>query len=98
MEDIWRFALAGVKAGRPTSLLSVVENIGSVPGKTGTKLVLVDEEELHWLLVREVVDPLLDEYGVEAIEAILDAISQRPELLSYLKSILAEAGRVKRGD
>ena len=53
---------------------------------------LVDEEELRWLLVREAVDPLLDEYGVDAVEAILDAISLRPELLSHLKSRL----RVRR--
>ncbi len=59
---------------------------------------LVDDEELHWLLVREAVDPLLDEYGIEAVEAILDAISQRPELLSYLKSMLGtETRRVRRG-
>ena len=60
---------------------------------------LVDEAELRWILVRRGVDPLLDEYGVEAVEAILDAISQRPELLSYLKSILGiKTRRVKRGD
>lgn len=45
MEDIWRFALEGLEAGKPTALIAVVENIGSVPGKTGTKLVLVGEEE-----------------------------------------------------
>lgn len=50
---------------------------------------LVDEEGLRRLLVREAVDPLLDEYGVDAVEAILDAISRRPELLSHLKSRLS---------
>ena len=59
---------------------------------------LVDDEELRWLLVREAVDPLLDEYGVEAVEAILDAIGQRPELLSHLKSKLSREveGSAKR--
>jgi len=55
---------------------------------------LVDEAELRWLHVRRVVDPLLDEYGVDALEAILDAVAQRPELLSHLKSKLdIKAGR-----
>jgi len=58
---------------------------------------LVDEAELRWLHVRRIVDPLLDEYGVDAVEAILDAISQRPKLLSHLKSKLGvKARRVKR--
>jgi len=50
---------------------------------------LVDEAELRWLHVRMIVDPLLDEYGVDAVEAILDAVAQRPKLLSYLKSKLS---------
>jgi DNA-binding IclR family transcriptional regulator len=51
---------------------------------------LVDEAGLRWIITRRVVDPLLDEFGVSALEAILDAVAQRPELLSHLKAKLGE--------
>jgi len=51
---------------------------------------LVDEAELRWIIVREAIDPLLDEYGISAVEAMLDAVAQRPDLLSHLKAKLGE--------
>ena len=53
---------------------------------------LMGEEELRWLLIRRAIDPLLEEYGVEAVEAILDALSQRPSLLDHARKRIMEVG------
>lgn len=45
MEHIWRFATEALKNDEKVSLLVVVENIGSVPGKAGSKLVVAGDEQ-----------------------------------------------------
>ena len=42
--DPWRFALDSLEAGRRAVLVFVVDHSGSVPGVTGTRIVVSDSE------------------------------------------------------
>lgn len=56
---------------------------------------LVDDEGLRWIIVRRIIDPLLEEHGEKAVDAILDAVDQAG-LMDYLIEKLK--GKVGRGD
>ena len=55
---------------------------------------LVDDEGLRWIIVRRIIDPLLEEHGEKAVDAILDAVDQAG-LMDHLIEKLK--GRVRRG-
>ena len=55
---------------------------------------LVDDEGLRWIIVRRIIDPLLEEHGEKAVDAILDAVDQAGLMDCLIEKL---KGRVRRG-